>query len=146
LAVNGSKYRLGCRKLRACAGELRKIKWPQFVQDERAETICSCYFSANGDVTVNESVLRQVAEKYVKDVQSDDHIYDAVLQVSHFSMPTAFSLNDDIHFRPVSKADIEYYGFEPLSVRGNPRLNERDWICTTSNTCRIGDYDASQRS
>ena len=45
--------------LRSCADDIRKIKWPQFLVDETAETICDCYFSAVGAVAVNESALRK---------------------------------------------------------------------------------------
>ena len=123
-------------RLRSCANDVRKIKWPEFLVDETAETICDCYFSAVGAVAIDESALQRVAESYVTEVQSDEFLYVNVLQVSQFSAAEAFNLNDKISFRPVSDKDIERFGYEPLPVRRSPRLNKRDWICTVTETFR----------
>ncbi len=133
-------------QLRSLANEIRKIKWPEFVVDETAEIICDCYFSDLGSVAVDESVLRKIAEKYVAEVQSDELVYATVFQVSQFSASEAFKLNDKISFRPVSDADIEHFGYEPLPVRRSPRLNKRDWICNVTQTFRVDDFTAPHRS
>ena len=133
-------------QLRAIASDIRKIKWPEFLIDETAEIICDCYFSAVGSVAIDETTLREVAEKYVTEVQDDEFDYATVFQVSQFSAAKAFELNDNIHFRPITDADIEHFGYEPLPVRRSPRLNKRDWICTVTQTYRSDDVTASYSS
>jgi hypothetical protein len=91
-------------------------------------------------------VLERVAEKYVDEVQSDKLTYVTIFQVSQFSAVEAFKLNDMISFRPVSDADIERFGYEPLPVRRSPRLNKRDWICTFTQSFRVDDITAPHRS
>jgi hypothetical protein len=133
-------------QLRSRANELRKIKWPEFVVDDTAETICDGYFSAVRSVAVDESVLQKIGETYIAEVQSDELVYATVFQVSQFSAPEAFKLDGRISFRPVSNADIEHFGYEPLPVRRSPRLNKRDWICTVTQTFRMDDFTAPHRS
>ena len=123
-------------RLRSLANDIRRIKWPEGLVDETAETICDCYFWALGSVAIDESVLRKIAEKYVTEVQNDELVYATVFQVSHFSAAEAFKLDDTTSFRPVSAEDIERFGYEPLPVRRSPRLNKRDWICTVTETFR----------
>lgn len=114
--------------------------------DRTAETICDCYFLALGAVAVDESVLQKIAEKYVTEVQNDEFVYATVFQVSQFSAVEPFKLDDQISFRPVSDADIEHFGYEPLPVWRSPRLSKRDWICTVSQTFRVDDFTAPHRS
>ena len=66
-------------------------------------------------------------------------VYVTVFQVSKFFAAEAFNLDDKISFRPISDADIEHFGYEPLPVRRLPRLNKRDWICTVTQTFRVDD-------
>jgi hypothetical protein len=128
-----------------CANDIRKIKWPEYLRDATAETICNCYFSSLGSVAIAETVLRQIAEKYVAEVQSDVLNYGTIFQVSHFTSTNAFNLDEKISFRPVSGADINHFGYEPLPIRRQPRLNKRDWICKIADSFSIDDIDGRHR-
>src|SRR2546425_252939 len=134
------------KELRLLADDIRRVKWPEFLTDETAETICESYFSTVGSVAVDELVLQRIAEKHVGEVQSDELIYVTVFQVSQFSAVESFKLNDRIGFRPVSDVDIERFGYEVLPARRSPRLNKRDWICTVTQSFRVNDIAAAHRS
>lgn len=132
--------------LRIHANDIRKIKWPEFVLDDTSERLCECYFTMVGEVAVNESALRRIAERYVTDVQSNDFDFVTTFQVAQFNAASAFTLNKQTSFRPVSSADIEHFGYELLPVRRPPRLNKRDWICTVTQKFPMDDVAASHRS
>lgn len=132
--------------LLSVSNEIRRIKWPEFVVDPTVEDLCEGYFSAARSVSLDEDLLQQTAEEYVRDVQAEEFVYVTVLQVSGFSADAAFELSDEIKFRPVTQDDIRHYGYEPLPVRDRPRLNTRDWMCVIRQTYKADDYTAHHRS
>lgn len=133
-------------QLRSVANDVRKIKWPEFVVDHTAEIICDCYFGSVGAVSVDDAAIHAIAEKYTAEVQADTIEFATVFQVAQFSAAEPFFLNDKIEFRPIAKAEIDQFGYEPLPIRQVPRLNKKDWICKVTQTYRADDISASHSS
>jgi hypothetical protein len=107
-------------------------RWsPQFLMSQW-KLIYQYFLSTEGVITLDENAVRTTVERYQSAVETAPYSLLTTVLWRGLSASEAFSVTDDIRFRPIAKSDYKIIGREPLllGIREDRLIPySTDWLC-----------------
>ena len=97
-------------------------------------TLLVRYFNETGEFKVNEDIVNEVCQAFVRDMVDPEATIVSRYLVESFESSEEFELGEGIMFRKITDEDIDSYGRGAnygWNTQTRPWLNQTHWICET---------------